>query len=111
MARQFDYDPVSGMETLFHYDDRTDNVILEYRQHNLPQIIDRAKKLKSNTRRQSRQKKEGMMHVGTIPNWLAMKWLVEEGWDCFDKENIKRVLKKLESPEYKWLKTFDGRIA
>lgn len=111
MSRLFDYDPGSGMETRFHYDKPTGNVILEYRQHGLDKIVDRAKKLKSNTARQARQKKEGMMHVGTIPNWLAMKWLNEEGWDCFDKNNMKRVLKKLQDPEYRWLKTFDGRIA
>lgn len=110
MGRLLDYDPDSGMETIFHYDWKTDNVTTEYRQHNIGQLVERAKRLKADTRRQSRQKKEGVMHVGTIPNWLAMKWLIEEGWDCFKKENMPRVLKKLQSPEYKWLKTFDGRI-
>lgn len=49
--------------------------------------------------------REGWWHYATIPNILIEKWKNEEGIDVFNKDHSRRVFQKLNSPEYRYLKT------
>lgn len=56
---------------------------------------------------------DGLMHeVARIPNLIAFKWLREDGLDIYSNEpNMRRKLfRKLNDPEWKYLKTTDKRI-
>jgi hypothetical protein len=46
-----------------------------------------------------------MWHYASIPTGLQMKWLIEEGLDVYDDNHWPRILRKLNDPEYKYLKT------
>ena len=51
-----------------------------------------------------------MRRVATIPVVQRYKWLIEEGWDCYDPEHADRLVKKLNDPEWAHLRTAPGRI-
>ncbi len=52
-----------------------------------------------------------MRRVASIPLTLLMKWQAEEGWDPFDREHADRLARKLNDPDYRWLRTAPGRVA
>lgn len=52
-----------------------------------------------------------LRRVASIPLTLLMKWRTEEGWDPFDRENADRLARKLNDPDYRWLRTAPGRVA
>lgn len=52
-------------------------------------------------------------HVGTVPNVLIEKWMKEEGAPvlAMDKHEFARFIRrKLNDPDYAFLRTSDGRI-
>jgi len=50
-------------------------------------------------------------HVAQIPLILVEKWLLEEGINVYDDDHWPAVAAKLDSNEYKHLKTSDGTIS
>jgi hypothetical protein len=55
-------------------------------------------------------KSREMRRVASIPYVLIQKWLHEEGWDALDPENVDRLARKLNDPDYAYLRTADGRL-
>jgi len=51
-----------------------------------------------------------MRRVGSIPNIVALKWLKEEGWWCFEPANADKLMRKLNDIDYRWLRTAPGRL-
>lgn len=51
-----------------------------------------------------------MRRVASIPLHLMMQWKAEEGWDAWDPENHDRLARKLNDPDFAWLRTAPGRI-
>lgn len=49
--------------------------------------------------------------VASIPNALIAKWLVEEGLDVYNPDHAERVMRKLNDPDYAYLRTAPGRLA
>jgi len=45
----------------------------------------------------------------SIPNAVIMKWKIEEGIDVFNKDHWPAVKRKLNSSEYRYLRTAPGR--
>ena len=41
---------------------------------------------------------------------LINKWLQEEGWNALDPEHSDRLMRKLNSSEYAYLRTADGQL-
>ena len=65
--------------------------------------------------RDGEQKKNAFgRKVATIPNGLIEKWMKEEGLDIYqlgrDPEVRKRLFKKLNDPEFLYLRTHDSRL-
>lgn len=52
-----------------------------------------------------------MRRVATIPMILLQKWQAEEGWDPWDPANGDRLARKLNDPDYAYLRTAPGRVA
>lgn len=59
----------------------------------------------------SGRKDVSMRHVAEIPNLVAEQWL-KEGINIFspDPDMQKKFRQKLNSPEYRYLRTFPGRV-
>lgn len=51
-----------------------------------------------------------MRRVARIPMILLMKWQTEEGWDPFNPANEDKLAAKLDSSEYRHLRTAPGRV-
>jgi hypothetical protein len=51
-----------------------------------------------------------LYRVASIPNIIVEKWR-KEGFDIFDPSNEKALLKRLSSPEWKYLRMYPGRLA
>jgi len=45
-----------------------------------------------------------------IPTIIWMKWLREEGWDAYAPENFDKLKRKLNDPDYRYLRTAHWRI-
>ena len=72
-------------------------------------IIDQNKRLQALP-----QKRAGSFrHIGTIPNVILERWIVEDGVNylALSKEEFDRmIMRKLRDPDWKWLRTGEGRI-
>lgn len=51
-----------------------------------------------------------MRRVASIPFGLINKWLLEEGWNALDPACSDRLMRKLNDPEYHFLRTADGQL-
>ena len=71
-------------------------------------IIDQAKAM--NTENDGYSPSRDLRRVATIPFAVALKWKNEEGWDCFDPDNADKLMRKLNSNEYAYLRTAPGRL-
>lgn len=105
MSRElFSYDAMTGMTVWFDYNELTDEVTLEYEQDIEPLL--EANKAQANDEELTRQGiKQEMWKYASIPNSLQMKWLVEEGLDIFDDNAWPQIFRKLNDPQYAYLKT------
>jgi hypothetical protein len=106
LTRHFDYDAFSGMETLFHYDELTDTTHLEYRQHNLGEQMRQTEHLRQVAwDNRTDRKDDGIGNLyAHIPDWVQMKWFHELGVKTWDKNDHKKVMALINSPEWSKLK-------
>jgi hypothetical protein len=101
----------SGCESAFHYDHESDTMVFETVQDVLPYIENN----KANYNRSdafTRWKPE-MVEVADIPNVVVEQWLREDPpLNIFknDPETRKEVRRRLNSPEWRYLRTTPGRI-
>ena len=51
-----------------------------------------------------------MRRAASIPDIIALKWLTEEGLNLWDRNHWRGVRRKLNDPEYRWLRTAPGRL-
>lgn len=104
VKRLVDYDPLSGMTTFCDYDPLTDITIVS-REQDIESLLEKNKTLQNSDDYTRTGIKECFWHYASIPNILIEKWKVEDGIDVFNKDHAKAVYKKLNSPEYRFLKT------
>jgi len=104
--RIFDFDPLTGITDIFEYDSLTDTTTLSRHQDVQP-ILEDNKLLQNNPEYTKHGFKNEFWHYGSIPIVLIEKWLNEEGLDVFNKNHSKRMFQKLNSPEYKYLRSTD----
>lgn len=55
-------------------------------------------------------RKKNMWKAASIPNIIIEKWKKEEGLDIFNDDHWPRIKAKLNSEEYKFLRTSPGKI-
>lgn len=52
-----------------------------------------------------------LRRVASIPLHLMVQWLQEEGWWALNPEHSDRLVRKLNDPDYAYLRTAPGRVA
>ena len=104
MKRIIDHDPLTGVSTFFDYDHATDTTIVS-REQDISAILEANKRLQNDESYTKNGIKDEWWHYATIPNIIIEKWRNEEGIDVFDKNHERRVFQKLNSHEYRYLKT------
>jgi len=108
MKRSLGKDPLTGIESFHVYDPMTDITHIEEVQDVEP-ILNRNKNL-ANTNHSSDGIKNSWWHAATIPNIVIAKWLNEEGIDFFNKDHWPAVKRKLDDPDYRYLRTGTGKL-
>ena len=103
MKSLLDHDFLTGVSTYHHYDHATKVTTIETVQDVQP-YIEMNKKL-HNTDYQRKGIKDEWMHAATIPIGIQMKWLKEHNVDIYKKEDGPKMMRLLDDPEYKYLKT------
>lgn len=101
--RPLDYDPLTGLEQLFHYDHAANNVVIEYRQDVEP-ILEQNKEAYLDTDKHKRQAKAEWAHYATIPDVVQMEWAIKHGVHFWDKNHDAGWWKLLNSPDYAYLR-------
>jgi len=101
--RLLGYDPLTKVKTYHYYDEVNDLTHIESVQDITP-IIELNKKL-HNTDFQRKGIKDCWMHGAHIPAIIQEKWLREFGIDILNKDHMPAVLKKLNDPDWKYLKS------
>lgn len=97
-----DYNDITGLSTYYEIDGEG-NELLHYVGDAEP-VIEQNKILQNDNDYTKQGIKDGWWHYGSIPAGLQMKWLVEEGIDIYDEHHMPRILKKLQDPQYRYLK-------
>ena len=88
--------------------DPVDEVLVTHRVQDVEPVLEANKA--SMRQAEERPLRGDFRRVARIPTVLLEKWLREDGIDFSTKQGWKRVLAKLEEPEYKFLRTSPGRI-
>ena len=73
-------------------------------------VIERNKKLYNDNDYKRKGIKNEWCHFATWPNIIIEKWIIDYGINVLDRNHWKAALKKLEDPEWRYLKTTTGRI-
>src|SRR2546422_765748 len=95
---------MSELATRFHWQDQ--NTVTVERVQDVEDILELNKHL-----REQKQKTDGLKHIANIPNVILERWLNEElargnvGLRIFSAEFDQIIKKKLNDPEWKFLRT------
>lgn len=100
--RLLNHNEDTGITTWFEHDSAARKNIITTTQ-DVTEIIDTNKKIQNESDGWS--KSRFLRHAASIPMTLIFKWLHEEGINAFDPNHKKAVLKKLDSNEYRHLRT------
>ena len=100
-------DPLTGMETWFETAGEG-KFSIHYRQDVQP-ILEANKANALDTSRKTQGIKNSWMHAATIPLVVVQKWL-GEGIDIFNPDHSEAIRRKLNDPEYAYLKAIHGRV-
>ena len=98
---------MSGVRTRVHLD-LSDGLIHFERLQDVEPILDNNKRLQNEPQRPG-----DLKHVASIPNVVLEKWCNEDGVNIFafgQAEFARYVTKKLNDPDWRYLKTTDGRV-
>lgn len=104
MKRILESDPLTG-KTIYHdYDPLTDTTILET-VYDVEPVLEHNKALQNHEVNGWKGNDSEFWYAGEIPLGLVLKWLVEEGIDVFDPDDWPAVKRKLNSNEFRHLRT------
>ena len=105
MSRElFSHDPMTGLSVWMDYNELTDEVVLQY-DSDVEPLLEENKILANDNDYTKQGIKQSMWKYADIPSTIMMKWLIEDGLDVLDDNAWPQVLKKLNDPEYRHLKT------
>jgi hypothetical protein len=108
ITKSLGVDPMTGLETIHHYDELTKVTHIEYKQDVQP-LLDLNKQLRS-TDHQKNGMKSSWMHAARIPAIIQMKWAKEHGIkDIYSKEYWPKI-RQLLNTDYKYLKVGDAKL-
>lgn len=73
-------------------------------------IIERNKRLQNDPEHKRNGIKNDWCHFATWPNIIIEKWMVDYGINVLKRDHWHAALKKLEDPDWRYLKTITGRV-
>lgn len=101
----FDYDPLTGIRTLWEYDEDTGKGSLR-REQDVSAFVDFATRVRNTGEADKSLKNDDYMCLyAVIPPGVEME-LRGKGLDIYDPNNTKRLLQEI-NQNYRWLKTTD----
>ena len=109
MKRILDHDPLSGVTQYHEYDPLTKMTTIETVQDVEP-FLERNKQMRNDTEYSKNGIKQEWWHAASIPVVVQYKWLKDYGIDIHNADHAQKVNQMLDSPEWRYLKTTDGRI-
>lgn len=102
--RIVDYDPFTGITTTFDYDATSDMTYVGT-SADITAYVEYGKELQKHEQYSRDGIKKGWWHYCIFPPIIIEKWLREDGINVFDMNHQKKVYQKINSPEYRYLKT------
>lgn len=103
--RILDHDPITGMSVSFEYNHDNDTVTIGHHQ-DASAILEANKLVQLDTELHQRQnKRETWARYARIPNIVIMEWLHKYGVDFNDKNHWPAVVKLINDPDYRHVKT------
>lgn len=96
----------NGMEVLFH--PQPDGTFLIEHRQDVEAHLDRNKALQNHDDGYSPTRE--LRRAASIPDVIVVKWMEENGINVFDPEHSTAVKRKLNDPEWRWLRTAPGRL-
>jgi hypothetical protein len=106
--RLLDVDRLTGVREYHRYDAATDTTIIESVQDVAP-ILERNKAL-ANADGGGWSASRELRRAAAIPAIVILKWRREDGIDVFDRNHWPAVKRKLNDPEWRYLRTAPGRL-
>ncbi len=97
------------IQTQFNYDHNEDKVVLKNTQDVQP-ILEMNKKEMAGDSPYGLQNNPSMRKVASIPLVIIEKWKRELGIDIMDKNDMPKIKKLLNDPEYRWLRTHESNL-
>jgi len=122
MKRLLSYDHQTGMVEWFHGHGDGSCTIETYQDPAVvTAIIDRNKAQANDKEKMQRGIKRGWMRAACIPIGVQHKWLMDEHFDIYEgsrggkphklsDDGVKKLKRLLNSPDYKYLRTIDGKL-
>lgn len=108
MRRLIGFDPLTGLREYHSYDAAADRTIIESVQDVAP-LLERNKAL-AGLEDGGWSPGRALRRAAAIPDIIILKWRTEEGIDVFDRDHWPAVKRKLNSSEYRYLRTAPGRL-
>ena len=102
------YDPITGLETYFSHDESTNESTISYAADSSP-ILEANKKMANDADYSKKGIRQEFWHYASIPVIVQMKLLIEDGIDVYNKDHTAALLKKLDDPDYRYLKCTTGK--
>ena len=96
----------TGEKTYHHYDWQSGKTFIEVVQDVKP-YLERNKRLQNGDNNKGRGKKMDFMHIATIPNNVIVRLKEEHGVDVFNKDDLPKLERLLNSREFMYLRTVD----
>ena len=103
----FDRDYMTGTTTWF--EDLGGNDFALHTEQDVSAILE-ANKIKRNMGRKYYAASKDFWRAACIPNNVYLRWRTEFGIDFYDPDHTDRINKKLNDPDWAYLKTADIRI-
>jgi len=107
MGRQY-LDTDAGIHSFHDYDASNDVTHIQKVQDVEP-ILERNKEL-AKTDHQKNGIRSGWWHAASIPNVIIEKWISEDGINFYNPDHWAAVKRKLNSPEWRYLRTGNGKL-
>jgi hypothetical protein len=111
MKIPFDFDPLTGSKSWFIDGEGDDFQILT--ETDVQPVIDRNKSLQNYGGGDGKdywRAGDNMRHEASIPIGVQMEWMTKHGVDVMNPAHMDGVVKLLNDPEYRYLKTANVRI-
>ena len=108
MKRLLGYDYLTGLKTFHEYDHQTKMTTIAYEHDDVSPVLKWNQDL-ANAGLADKQKNNQMWHAATVPESVILQWRTQ-GVDIFKEEHWPMVRKKLNDPEWAYLRTWKGNL-